>query len=108
MVLRSNLPQVRGTTAIREFFFFRTETGLGEVEVDPPRGSGWRHGIRSWAVQCFGALSHGKRREERGKFLWVLRARVMVSGSWLLIAGPRSDARCQESDATRHQHLVRD
>ena len=72
LVLRSNLPLLRGAAAVREFFFSALEAGLGEVELEPIR------------VEVVGDLAHevgrysalvpgttGKRREERGKYLWV-------------------------------------
>src|SRR5580700_7966041 len=37
LVLRSNLPPIRGALAVREFFFASLEAGLGEVAVDPIR-----------------------------------------------------------------------
>jgi ketosteroid isomerase-like protein len=72
MVLRSNYPPVRGAAAIREFFFGALDAGLGEVELEPLR------------LEVIGDLAYeagrckalvpsatGKRREERGKYLWV-------------------------------------
>ena len=37
LVLRSNFPPVRGAAAVREFFFWALDAGLGEVEMDPSR-----------------------------------------------------------------------
>ncbi|MGC1373241.1 MAG: hypothetical protein WA824_13980, partial [Candidatus Sulfotelmatobacter sp.] len=37
LVLRSNLPPIRGAAAVREFFFASLEAGLGEVALDPMR-----------------------------------------------------------------------
>jgi len=72
MVLRSNYPLVRGAAAVREFFYGALDAGLGEVEIEPLR------------VEVVGELAYeagrckalvpsasGKRREERGKYLWV-------------------------------------
>src|SRR5262249_58035156 len=36
-LLRANFPPVRGTAAIREFFFTALDAGLGEAEMDPVR-----------------------------------------------------------------------
>jgi ketosteroid isomerase-like protein len=93
MVLRSNLPPIRGTMALREFFHGALEAGLGEVALDPLR------------VEVIGDLAHevgrysalvpgtaGKRREERGKYLWVFARQS--SGSWKLVS------ECWSSDLT--------
>jgi uncharacterized protein (TIGR02246 family) len=84
LVLRPNVPPVRGASAIREFFFAALDSGLGEVELEPMR------------VEVFGDLAYeagrckmlipvavSKRREERGKYL-VLFARQ--AGDWKAIA----------------------
>lgn len=81
LVLRPNLPPVRGTTAIREFFFAALDSGLGDVEVEPLR------------VELLGDLAYeagrckmlvpiavGKRREERGKYVVVFAKQK--SGEW--------------------------
>jgi uncharacterized protein (TIGR02246 family) len=85
LVLRSNLPLLRGAAAVREFFFSALEAGLGEVAVEPVR------------VEVLGDLAHevgrysalvpgtaGKRREERGKYLWVFAKQT--GGEWKLIS----------------------
>jgi uncharacterized protein (TIGR02246 family) len=85
LVLRSNLPPIRGAVAVREFFFASLEAGLGEVALDPMR------------VEVLGDLAHevgrysalvpgtvGKRREERGKYLWVFAKQS--SGDWKLVS----------------------
>jgi uncharacterized protein (TIGR02246 family) len=84
LVLRPNVPPVRGAAAIREFFCASLDSGLGEVELEPMR------------VEVFGDLAYeagrckmlvpvavNKRREERGKYL-VLFARQ--AGDWKVIA----------------------
>src|SRR3989442_4345601 len=84
IVLRPNVPPVRGTAAIREFFFAALDAGLGEVELDPLR------------VEVFGDMAYeagrckmlvpfamGKRREERGKYLVVLNRQA--GGEWKAI-----------------------
>jgi len=93
LVLRSNLPPIRGAMAVREFFYASLEAGLGEVAVDPIR------------VEVLGDLAHevgrysalvpgtaGKRREERGKYLWVFAKQS--SGDWKLVS------ECWSSDLT--------
>jgi uncharacterized protein (TIGR02246 family) len=93
LVLRSNLAPVRGATAVREFFFSALDAGLGEVEVEPVR------------VEVVGDMAYeagrcsalvpsptGKRREERGKYLWVFARQS--NGEWKLAAD------CWSSDLT--------
>lgn len=93
LVLRSNYPPVRGAAAVREFFFAALDAGLGEVEVEPIR------------VDVIGDLAYeagrckalipgatGKRREERGKYLWVCARQS--NGEWKLVAD------CWSSDLT--------
>jgi uncharacterized protein (TIGR02246 family) len=85
LVLRSNMPVLRGAAAVREFFHSALESGLGEVAVEPIR------------VEVIGDLAHevgrysalvpgtvGKRREERGKYLWVFAKQG--PGEWKLIS----------------------
>ena len=92
-VLRSNCPPIRGAAAVREFFFGALDAGLGEVEVEPLR------------VEVVGDLAYeagrckalipsasGKRREERGKYLWVCARQS--NGEWKLAAD------CWSSDLT--------
>jgi ketosteroid isomerase-like protein len=93
IVLRSNCPPIRGAAAVREFFFGALDAGLGEVELDPLR------------VEVVGDLAYeagrckalipsatGKRREERGKYLWVCARQS--NGEWKLAAD------CWSSDLT--------
>lgn len=85
LVLRSNCPPVRGAAAVREFFFGALDAGLGEAELEPLR------------VEVVGDLAYeagrckalvpsatGKRREERGKYLWVCSRQS--GGDWKLTA----------------------
>jgi ketosteroid isomerase-like protein len=85
LVLRPNFPTVRGTAAIREFFFAALDAGLGEAQLEPIR------------VELFGDVAYeagrcktlvpgamGKRREERGKYM-VLLTRQPAS-DWKIIA----------------------
>jgi ketosteroid isomerase-like protein len=84
IVLRPNVPPVRGTAAIREFFFSALDAGLGDVEMEPLR------------VEIFGDIAYeagrckmlvpftmGKRREERGKYLVSL---ARQAGDWKILA----------------------
>jgi uncharacterized protein (TIGR02246 family) len=93
LVLRSNLAPIRGASAVREFFFGALDAGLGEVELEPLR------------VEVVGDLAYeagrctalvpsatGKRREERGKYLWVCARQN--GGEWKLAAD------CWSSDLT--------
>ena len=85
MVLRSNYPPIRGAAAVREFFFGALDAGLGEVEVEPLRvdivGD-----LAYEAGRCKALIpsSTGKRREERGKYLWVFSRQT--NGEWKLTA----------------------
>jgi len=85
LVFRPNFPPVRGTAAIREFFFSVLDAGLGEAEMDPIR------------VEVFGDVAYesgrcktlvptamGKRREERGKYLMVFIREP--GGDWKTVA----------------------
>ncbi len=85
VVLRPNFPTVRGSAAIREFFFAALDGGLGEVEMEPLR------------VEVFGEIAYeagrckmlvpvamGKRREERGKYL-IISSR-QAGGEWKALA----------------------
>jgi uncharacterized protein (TIGR02246 family) len=93
LVLRTNLPPIRGAMAVREFFFASLEAGLGDVAVEPLR------------VEVVGEMAHevgrysalvpgtaGNRREERGKYLWVFAKQS--SGDWKLVS------ECWASDLT--------
>jgi uncharacterized protein (TIGR02246 family) len=93
LVLRSNYPPVRGAAAIREFFFGALEAGLGEVEVDPLRVE-VAGDLAYEAGRCKALVpgAAGKRREERGKYLWVLARQS--NGEWQLASD------CWSSDLT--------
>ncbi|PYX87098.1 MAG: hypothetical protein DMG68_12940 [Acidobacteria bacterium] len=80
LVLRPNLPPVRGTVAIREFFFSALDSGLGDIEMEALR------------VELLGDVAYeagrckmlvpvvvGKRREERGKYVVVY---AKQNGEW--------------------------
>jgi ketosteroid isomerase-like protein len=84
IMLRPNVPPVRGTAAIREFFFGLLDAGFGDVEMELLR------------VEIFGDIAYeagrckmlvpftmGKRREERGKYLLTL---ARQAGDWKILA----------------------
>jgi ketosteroid isomerase-like protein len=85
MVLRSNYPAVRGAAAVREFFFGALEAGLGEVELEPLRVE-ITGDLAYEAGRCKALVpgATGKRREERGKYLWVCTRQS--NGEWKLTA----------------------
>lgn len=93
LVLRSNYPPIRGAAAIREFFFGALDAGLGEVEIEPLRVD-VAGDLAYEAGRCKALTpgSTGKRREERGKYLWVLERQS--AGDWKLVAD------CWSSDLT--------
>lgn len=73
IVLRPNVPHVRGTASIREFFFSALGSGFGEVEFEPLRVE-ILGDIAYEAGRCKSLVPTvtGKRREDRGKYLIVL------------------------------------
>ena len=93
LVLRSNCPPIRGAAAVREFFFGALDAGLGEVEVDPLRVEVVGD-IAYEAGRCKALIpsATGKRREERGKYLWVCARQN--NGEWKIAAD------CWSSDLT--------
>jgi uncharacterized protein (TIGR02246 family) len=93
LVLRSNLPPIRGAMAVREFFFASLEAGLGEVALDPLRvevAGDLAHEVGRYSALVPGTA--GQRREERGKYLWVFAKQG--SGDWKLLS------ECWSSDLT--------
>ena len=85
LVLRPNHPAVRGTAAIREFFFAALDSGVGDVEIDPIRldvigDVAYEAGRFKMLVP----LAVGKRREERGKYLALLSRQV--NGEWRIVS----------------------
>ena len=93
LVLRSNLPPIRGAMAVREFFFSSLEAGLGEVALDPLRvevSGDLAHEVGRYSALVPGTT--GKRREDRGKYLWVFARQS--SGDWKLVS------ECWSSDLT--------
>jgi uncharacterized protein (TIGR02246 family) len=93
LVMRSNTPPIRGAAAVREFFFGTLDAGLGDIEIDPMRVDVVGD-LAYEAGRCKALIpsSTGKRREERGKYLWVLQRQP--SGEWQIVAD------CWSSDLT--------
>ncbi len=84
MVLRPNVPPVRGTASIREFMFSVLDAGLGEVELDPLRVELFGDvACESGRCKMLVPTASGKRREERGKYLVVL---IRNAGEWKITA----------------------
>jgi ketosteroid isomerase-like protein len=81
LVLRPNLPPVRGTPAIREFFFSALDSGLGDVEMEPLRVELLGDvGYEAGRCKMLVPIAVGKRREERGKYVVVFAKQK--SGEW--------------------------
>jgi uncharacterized protein (TIGR02246 family) len=84
VVLRPNVPPVRGAAAIREFFFAVLDAGLGEVEMDPLRVEVFGDvAYEAGRCQMLVPFTMGKRREERGKYLLTL---ARQGGDWKILA----------------------
>lgn len=81
IVLRPNVPPVRGTAAIREFFVGALEAGLGDVEMEPLRVE-LLGDVAYQAGRCkmLVPVVMGKRREERGKYVIVFAKEK--NGQW--------------------------
>ena len=93
LLMRSNTLPIRGSAAIREFFFNAIDSGLGEMELETLR------------VELVGDVAYdagrykmlvpfamGKRREERGKYLIIYSRRA--AGEWKILVD------CWSSDLT--------
>jgi len=80
IVMRPNVPPIRGTSAIREFFVAVLDAGLGEVELEPLRTE-FVGDVAYEAGRCkmLVPVAMGKRREERGKYLMVM---TRQAGEW--------------------------
>lgn len=85
LVLRPNHSAVRGSAAIREFFFAVLDAGLGEVELEPLRVEVVGD-VAYEAGRCKMLVPYvvGKRREERGKYLTVLARQA--NGEWRIVS----------------------
>jgi ketosteroid isomerase-like protein len=85
IVLRPNFPIVRGSAAIREFFFAALDGGLGEVEMEPLRVEVFGEvGYEAGRCKMLVPIAMGKRREERGKYL-IISSR-QTGGEWKALA----------------------
>jgi len=72
IVMRPNVPPIRGLGAIREFLFAALDTGLGEIEFEPLRVELFGDiGFEVGRCKMLVPSSTGKRREERGKYLMI-------------------------------------
>jgi ketosteroid isomerase-like protein len=81
LVLRPNVPPVRGTAAIREFFFSALDSGLGDIEMEPLRVELLGEiAYEAGRCQMLVPLAVGKRREERGKYVVVFAKQK--TGEW--------------------------
>lgn len=81
LVLRPNIPPVRGTAAIREFFFSALDSGLGDIEMEPLRVELLGDvAYEAGRCQMLVPLAVGKRREERGKYVVVFARQK--NGEW--------------------------
>lgn len=81
LVMRPNIPPVRGTAAIREFFVGALEAGLGDVEMEVLRVE-LLGDVAYQAGRCkmLVPVVMGKRREERGKYVIVFAKEK--TGQW--------------------------
>jgi ketosteroid isomerase-like protein len=85
MVLRPNVPAVRGGAAIREFFFGVLDAGMSEVELEPLRSELFGEvGYEAGRCKSLVPSALGKRREDRGKYLVVLNRQA--NGEWKIAA----------------------
>ena len=85
LVLRPNVAPVRGTPAIREFFFSLLDGGFGEVEMEPLRVELIGEvAFEAGRCKSLVPIAMGKRREERGKYLIVMARQA--NGDWRMSA----------------------
>ena len=81
IVIRSNYPPVRGTSAIREFFVHMLGGGLGDVELETLRVQvGTELAFEAGRCKMLVPTAMGKRREERGKYVMIYGRQP--SGEW--------------------------
>lgn len=81
LVLRPNIPPVRGTAAIREFFFSALDSGLGDIEMEALRVELLGDvAYEAGRCQMLVPVAVGKRREERGKYVVVFARQK--NGEW--------------------------
>jgi ketosteroid isomerase-like protein len=81
IVIRSNYPPVRGSSAIREFFVHMLGGGLGDVELETLRVQvGSELAFEAGRCKMLVPTAMGKRREERGKYVMIYGRQP--SGEW--------------------------
>ncbi len=84
IVLRPNVPPMRGTASIREFFFTQLDAGMGEVEMESLRTEVFGDiAYEAGRCQMLVPVAMGQRREERGKYLITL---ARQAGDWKILA----------------------
>jgi uncharacterized protein (TIGR02246 family) len=84
IVMRPNVPLIKGTASIREFLFSVLDAGLGEVELDPLRTEIFGEvAFEAGRCKMLVPTTTGKRREERGKYMVIL---TRQAGEWKIIA----------------------
>jgi uncharacterized protein (TIGR02246 family) len=84
LLLRTNQPAIRGTAAIREFFFAALDAGLSDMELEPIRTVA--AGDMAYEVgrcKMLAPVAVGKRREERGKYVLVFSRQS--NGEWKIM-----------------------
>jgi ketosteroid isomerase-like protein len=80
ILMRPNVPPIRSTASIREFFHAALEAGLGEVELEALRTEVWGEvACETGRCKLLAPTPAGKRREERGKYVLVA---VRQAGEW--------------------------
>jgi hypothetical protein len=84
LVLRSNLPMLRGAAQVREFFFSALESGLGEVSLEPmlqcPGSRNLRKAPRGARQISLGLRQAERRRLEAGLGMLVERSHANQRG----------------------------
>ena len=84
-LIRSNVPPVRSTPAIREFLFALLEAGLGDLEMESLRTEILGEiALDLGRCKMLVPVAMGKRREERGKYLLVMARQP--AGHWKIVA----------------------
>jgi uncharacterized protein (TIGR02246 family) len=83
LVMRPNLPAVRGASAIREFFFALVDSGFGDVQIEPLRTEvAGDFAYEAGRCTMLVPVAVSKRREERGKYLTVF---ARQAGEWRIV-----------------------
>ena len=84
-LIRSNIPPVRSLPAIREFLHALLEAGLGDLELESLRMEVMGEiAMEIGRCKMLVPVAMGKRREERGKYLFVLVRQP--AGTWKILA----------------------